>query len=244
MGRQKAIHEQNPLNGSPTISGTRTKLRRERPGVYRVGPSPQYVQQVVANQTDHVSSGSNATDSIYKAGSESSRWADDRKDTQATSSPGLPLRQWSNDTESGRSASQTTMSLPSSPRLGPKKAFQMIWYDPMKTSSSSIHAVRSNAARYQWKRSKAVRPRGRKSKIPEPLGSSSERTSAGQEDRVVDPEMQPDRNATNSKTISRVNKSWMKVPEPGRDNLLQPGGYPTPLPSAAVAPLVRLGRFR
>jgi hypothetical protein len=134
------------------------------------------------------------------------------------------------------------MSSASSLRSPPETSFQLIQYDPTKTAPETTHAVRSNAVRYQWKRSKEVRPRGRKSRVPGTSDLSSQQPPRTLGNRDVNDDVQPAQTDTDSRTISSENKELVTVPAPGGNSLLHPGGYPTELPSGAVAPLLHLGR--
>jgi len=134
------------------------------------------------------------------------------------------------------------MGSTSSSRTPLESSFQLIQYDPMKTTPESTHTIRSNAVRYQWKRSKEVRPRGRKSRVPETSDLCSQQASVTQRNQDMNDDVKSTQPDTYSRTISMENKELITVPAPGGDSSLQPGGYPTELPSDAVAPLFHLGR--
>lgn len=213
IGRQRAIFERNALNNVLNSPGPRIKPRRTRAGVYRVGPSPQHVRRPVTTETREPCFQSDTgpvpphvekTQTLPKA---------------MSAIPGSPHSENNNLKTTKSTSSSEVPSMPS---------FQMIQYNPLKTTPETTHAIRSNAVRYQWKRSKAVRARGRKTKVPEDRGVNDDTRLASTNVR--------------SQRGSNQTKELVKMPRPGRDNSLQPGGYPTELPTETLGPLYHLGR--
>jgi len=214
IGRQRAIFERNALNNVLNSPGPRIKPRRNRAGVYRVGPSPHHVRRHVVSEMPGGSFQSNTGPVPPRV-----------ENTQYLPEPmsAIPGSPYSENTKQ-----KTTKQTPSS-EVSSMPSFQLIQYNPLKTTPETTHAVRSNAVRYQWKRSKAVRASGRKTKVPE--------------DQGVDSNIRVARTTLRSQGGSNQTKELVKLPRPGQDNSLQPGGYPTELPTETLGPLYHLGRY-
>lgn len=183
-----------------------------------------------------------ATHNIPSTVSEIAGSGGDGNTTQTTYEQHLRSLQYGGLNEGQRIVSLPTMNSAPSSRSPLEPSFQLIRYDPVRTVSESTHAVRSNAVRYQWKRSKEVRPRGRKSKVPKTSDLSSQQVSVTQRNRDTNDDAESAQADTDSRAISKENRELITVPAPGGNSSLQPGGYPTELPSGAVAPLLHLGR--
>jgi hypothetical protein len=196
------------------------------PFVFRRNTSPPRSQPIAAHSVPRTVSANDGSGS-------------GRTTTQTTHEQPWRSLQSGHASERRRNVSQTNME---SAPVPPDNPFQLIQYDPAKTAPESIHAIRSNAVRYQWKRSKEVRPKGRKSRMPQPPMSSSQPTSGTRGKRYVGGNAQSAQTETDPRTIPREETQMIKVTPPNGDASLQPGGYPTELPSKAVAPLLHLGR--
>ncbi|KAJ9608757.1 hypothetical protein H2200_006528 [Cladophialophora chaetospira] len=132
------------------------------------------------------------------------------------------------------------MDSTSSLRSASEALIQVIQYNPAKTAPEDAHAIRSNAVRYQWERSKEVRPRGRKSKVPKSLALAPEQASRIPEDDCADDDVPyPHLGPGYRKEANRC-KDLDALPPPARSSLLEPGNYPSELPSGSIAPLLRL----
>jgi hypothetical protein len=245
IGRQRAIFERNALNNAPETREARIKPLRTRAGVYRIGPSPQHVRRYVSketndgsfrNNTSPVPSPVEVTHHLPRAVSSIPGSGYDGNPKQTTCEKHLRPLQYESLVESQRNVPKTARNSTSSSQLPSMPSFQLIQYNPVKPTPEVTHAVRSNAVRYQWKRSKAVRPRGRKTKVPDTSELSSQRATRTLKGRHATESVRYDRSMSNE---SRV---LIKMPAPDRDSSLQPGGYPTELPSDAIAPLYHLGK--
>lgn len=243
VGRQRALSERKALSMGPKHSEARSKTRTAWAGAYRIGPSPQHARQRVPKRptTDdfqvvksplpsHVELAQSPPKLPTIPGCPRGRNGKQSiSDQQPRSLEDKSVPDQSTSSRTAKSSSSSSGS--SSPRT-----FQLVQYDPLrKKTPESIHAVRSNAVRYQWKRSKAVRPRGRKTKVPETTGLSSQHAVESHRNRAADTGDEPVR------TDSESGRQLIKLPGPRSDTSLQPGGYPTELPSGSVAPLYHLG---
>lgn len=244
IGRQRAIFERNALNNAPEPREARIKPQRTRAGVYRIGPSPQHVRRHVTKEMNDEFFGNNrsplpspveVTHNLPRVVSSIPGSGYDGNPKQTTCERHIRPLQYESLAEGQRIVPKTATNSTSPSRLPSMPSFQLIQYNPMKPTPEMTHAVRSNAVRYQWKRSKAVRPRGRKTKVPETSELSSQRATRTLEDRNA-------RTRISHRSRSNESRVLIKMPAPGGDSSLQPGGYPTELPSDAVAPLYHLGR--
>lgn len=242
------MDEREALSIGPKHSEPRPKPRTAWSGAYRIGPSPQHALRHLPKATTNedfqiirspLPSHIDITQSVPKLstipGSPRPR---NGKQTTGDQQP----RSLENDSiPSHNTVSNTAKNPTSASGSSSPASFQLVHYDPSKkTAAESIHAVRSNAVRYQWKRSKAVRPRGRKTKVPETTDSPSRQAGTSRKDQAVNAN-KPGQTIIKSRTIPDQNRLLVKLPSPGSDSSLQPGGYPTELPSGSVAPLYHLG---
>lgn len=251
VGRERAIFQRNALNNAPETPETRVKPRRPRAGVYRVGPPPQHVRRHVTNRTTDESFRSNTsplpapvelTHDLPRAVSPIPGSGYDGSPKQTSCEQRLRPLQIESHVEGQRIVQKTAKKSTSSSQVPSMSSFQLIQYNPMKPTPEITHAIRSNAVRYQWKRSKAVRPKGRKAKVPESPELSSQRATRTSQDRHLTESVQYAQDNIKHRSVPNKSRVLIKMPPLGRDSSLQPGGYPTELPSDVIAPLYHLGR--